>query len=140
MDGPQVITPETTAKLNELLGWLMESVKGGGEFVKAQAPDVARDMVLWGAWGGWLGAVGSIIGAVVIVVCFTAALRRIWKWAHEPNGDEGAAIVFSVFGGIGTVIVVVLMAVAFVDCASRGLKATVSPKLYVLEQVRSMLK
>jgi hypothetical protein len=140
------MNPETQAKMNELLTWLMDTVKQSGEFVQAQAPDVARQMVAWGFWSGWTGATMCAVGAVAAVIFGLRAGRmaeRGWRCDnshYKTDGQEAAAAVGGILGSILCTVAFILCLIGIPTYWSTALKATVAPKLYVLEQVGQMLK
>jgi hypothetical protein len=140
------MNPETQEKMNQLLGWLMDTVKASGEFVADQAPDVARQMVAWGVWGGWITAAFCIVlAAVAGTIGFRLARLAAGGWkcdnsVYKTDGEEFAAAFGGTLGAIVCLVVVVLSTVGGITYGHDALKATVAPKLYVLEQVGSMLK
>jgi heme/copper-type cytochrome/quinol oxidase subunit 2 len=129
------MNPETQAKMNELLTWLMDTVKQSGEFVQSQAPDVARQMVAWGMWSGWCGVA---ICLLVIAALMAGGVKLIRYGASDKcEHDEGACVGA---GLIACVLTTIPLFILFVGAFPTALKATVAPKLYVLEQVGNMLK
>lgn len=121
-----------TAKVNELIGWLADSVKGSGEFVKEQAPEVAQQMVAWGAFCAamWL--------AICVVLALLAAFV-MWRLDRAYPGDAKAPD-SAVVGFMVSLCVIVACLLGAALNGGTLAKTQIAPKLYVLERVRGMLK
>lgn len=144
MDGMK-IDAATSDKVNELLRYVADAVKDGGDAIKEQAPMVAREIV---AYGFWSGAVGCAIGIAAIFVAFAAGLLihshvKHAKANFKPyyKGNEFDPILDAnsliVIGGTMAVLVgVVFGSVEVVSSVYPIVKTTVAPRLYVLDYLR----
>lgn len=137
------ITPEAQQKIDVLIQWIADNAVQGGDFVKDQAPDVARQIVAWGFWGGLIyGAVYLVLAVGCFVLCYLSAKKLAgWGFVMLNKSYEHDHIAMpAVLGGVIVSIVSVIL--GFV-CASQvpasfgcAVKAAVAPKVYLLEQLR----
>jgi hypothetical protein len=117
--------------MEEQLSELIEYVKQGIELGKEQAPLVAKEIVLRGRI---LNAVGLALFSPLLIYC----LR--WVWVHQQNYVKNhdfykhAPIRLFV-----TWVIALASAGISMECILGGVTAWVSPRLYVLEQLKGLL-
>lgn len=111
--------------VKQLMAWL----KAGGEYVGAQAPDIARQYL---AWRWWEAVMGIGLGVILILVCVVFWIIAIKQPLN--NGDTGTG--FGVAGFISL-------------CAGIGITAanaytlvqvTVAPKIVLIEGLQRMVR
>ena len=124
-------------KLDELIGYLTDTLKSSGEFVKEQAPDIAQQIL---AYGLYERIISIVIAALVLSVAWLILPKRLGPWKAEykasgyrdfPKHVCGKAVLTagSVFGALS----IFLNTLGIV-------KITVAPKLYLLSYLADMLK
>lgn len=119
-------------RLDELVGWLVDTAKSTETFVVAQAPDVARQIIAWGFWN----AVFGLSVCALFVAAGTVMFVRGMRAGKSAEWREGLYIMALVIGAV--------VALA----ASPGLfifghdiiKITIAPKVYLIQEARQMLK
>lgn len=116
-------------KLNEFLQLLIDTLKGSKEFIISQAPDIVQEIVIRGKFHSVIGAVCFILGLFLIPKLFK---RMIGSIDAEAESDV-------VKYAICLTLVVVMSFVGLMEvCMNWGVWIT--PKLYVLETIASMIR
>lgn len=116
----------------EAIKQLMEWLKQGGEFVAAQAPDLARQVL---AYDLTVASICSVLSAIVCACCAWIAVVCIRKINQSSDIEEGWTLgaVVCVFFGAGSFIA--MLRYLFVV-----LKINIAPKLYLIERMAELLK
>ncbi len=142
------------AKVDELLGWLIETVKGSTEFVKEQAPAVAQDIVRYGVISNIVWIVICLFALIVAWVVFLwvgmAVDRREAVRAKEhrathphdsiaPDWAEGSIAIFGGSFGFACLVTLICVPAAF-SAINPLLKTSHAPRLYVLEECTKMIR
>ena len=113
--------------LEGLLNW----ANSVGDFVNAELPLLAKEIVTYGVWSSFIGAVVALGISVVLFI----GGQKTWKWAVSDEGETEVTIgaVFLWFGSIGA-------ALAATGLSFEGIKALVAPRLFLVEKIMEMLK
>jgi hypothetical protein len=123
-----------TAQLNERLVSLMDYVgsiaKDADAFARAQLPDVAREIV---AWELWSGVVYGLICVAILAACVWAFRKAMWLLNNSRECYDipmfAISVVLGVFAFVGLMV------------NTNGIiKATVAPRLVVLDYVKGVVK
>jgi hypothetical protein len=123
------MNPETEKNINEAIDWLQQTSGQIQDFAAEQAPLYCREVV---AWEFWIGIAGSLLGAAI-------ALAGVWlvrkgiQLSHNPK-SSGEEVLPMMFGAV------VLLASIGLLCTMlpRTIKATVAPRLVIVEHLRQL--
>lgn len=126
-----------TTKYDALINWIIDSSIQGGEFLKAQAPDVALQIISYGFWSSLFGLIICVTLALIMATCSTLCVRSFIRSArtstsNEPTGLDETRMVFAIICGL-------LSAALFIASTTQIptlIKTAVAPKVYLLEQLR----
>ena len=130
------MNPETQEKMNELLVWMMETVKSGSDFVISQAPDVAQQMIVWAQWQSIvLCGISVSFLSLLLYFLFFKTIPLAKKGHLELDEDKFLpGIILSV---ILSIVCVILLGSTICNLLP-GIQATVAPKVYILERLMAM--
>lgn len=117
--------------LKQVMDWLKEAK----EFAADQAPQLAQEIVQWVWWNGF----ASVLICAVILIGIPYACRRIWKISKEWIDDNGAEPLVAIFGliAVGCFIVATTSLIA---SGSQLIKATVAPRVVIVEAIGKLVK
>jgi hypothetical protein len=117
-----------TARLLEDLRIMLEK---GGEFVLAQAPPLAHEIILWGrVWN----TTGALFVAVVLVLMIRS-MRGTTKAITAELDDYNTVLPVHAIVSIVKGIVVAILMVGMFDLARSAIMAWCAPRLFVLDYV-----
>lgn len=105
---------------------LLAIVRDSKAFVLDQAPDVAREIILWGTQSSIL-CIG--ISFVVLVLCFLVIRAAVLR---DASGDIAVPAIM-----VGGIIGIVALSFFF-DNVFELRKIKVAPKLYLLQTLKGM--
>ena len=119
-------------KLDKLMEFLLVSLQESKDFAVEQAPQVAKEMISWGQICYGIGVFCFCLGGILT---FCLGLW-VWKRRNDDGYDHDGCVAGSVFSWALTLglLAGMLTHVAFF-C-----KATYAPRLYLIEQVSSLVK
>jgi len=130
---------QTTDRLNDALDFLLRSMQETKDFTMEQAPLVAKEIVAWEFWGGVSNAVIGVLLVLTSVIVIKTVYRRT---AQAWSGDSDDMV--SAVGGVIVMIVCILVvcgsSVQSVNGTTSAIKASVAPRLVVLDYVRGAIK
>lgn len=135
---------ELKARLTRYLDKLEAAVTNTADFAVDQAPDVVRE---WLAWEFWSNAASAITAFAVIT--FLAWLARLLvgyindeiKKEKMPGAKKSETAGFAFMCFLVVSVLVVAITIAWLaPTAARAVKATVAPKVVVLERVAELIK
>lgn len=126
----------TDQQVADLLQWLRTTAESSAEFVKEQAPDVARDIIAWGVWGNAATAGVWFIFAIVSGYMLKRAMSH-WR-SDEFDFDDGMSV-GSIFAGVFSAIGTLVSLGAVASFLLPAIKASVAPRLYLLEWITHRL-
>lgn len=125
-DATEQASIDTKTVIAEFLKQLLEFTKDAGAFAKEQIPLVLKEYIYWG-----------IASSVVWLLPFLVMLYfsfRIWRWAIDKIEESDW---FSLVSAIAyTAIMLPGILYHLLDL----MKAIVAPRVYLIEQLTSMLK
>ncbi len=124
MSGPE--------KYDELIAYLTDAVKAGGDLVKEQAPLVAQEII---AWGIWYHTIEAAILTLAMVWAWRYLPKRLNRLANHHDFDIGG-----VFGWIGFVVASLIASVAVLIDVHNALQAVIAPRLYLLDYLKSLMR
>ena len=131
-----MMNEQTQAKLDALVQYLCDSVKDGGDFLRDQAPLVAKEIVSWTFAIGLLGTIVSLAILLVILTFGVLSLRR-GQWSDSADPENKWAV--------GQIICGLLLAIWLaagmpygMSCAHDAIKAACAPRLVVLDYLRGL--
>lgn len=116
---------ETSAKVDALLEWLLNSAKQTTDFVVEQAPGVAQEIVAYGRAMNTAGAIVGLAGVIVTLYWLRALIRKDVNW-H----DEYAPLPHMAWCGMALTSAVLLF-----GFGKGALMAWFAPRLYVIQWV-----
>lgn len=128
------MNPEYESKLSALLDYIGSTAKDADGFVREQAPLVAQEIVAWK-----LGYGLFIVGfGTALLVFGVFMIRAVVREAKRPFADQ-REFVF-VGAGIAGMFGVLIGSINFGCGAYDVLRATVAPRLVILDYVKSVAK
>lgn len=117
---------DTKTVIAEFLNQLLEFTKDAGAFAKEQVPLVLKEYIYWGIASS---AVWLLPFLVMLYFSF-----RVWRWAiRELEESDGTTVLPAV---VYSIIMIAGLIYNLLDLA----KAVVAPRVYLIEQLTSMLK
>ncbi len=111
--------------VKEIMGWL----RNGGEFVVAQAPDIARELLMRDLVIAYTG-LGA--GAAILIV-MGIFLYKTRHWQDSYGGPDIGRILITMTLGLFTTIIVATN-------LSTIIQIKYAPKLYVIEHMARLAK
>ena len=129
-----IVNEETKQKLSELVGYLADSVKDGGEFVKEQAPLAAQELVAFGR----AYHTSVVCLAIVFVVAYLCLVLPRCVGAMKQLESElvfGFGLILSLAGAIASVFAGIALCHNFQPM----LMAYFAPRLFILDYVKGLL-
>jgi hypothetical protein len=125
--------PETETNINEAINWLQQTGGSLQNFASEQAPLYCREVV---AWEFWSGSIFGGIGVALSVIGLAAAMRFV-RWMEEDNGEPNSRTLPScVIAILGLILGPILAG----DNIPHAIKATVSPRLVIVEHLTGLRK
>lgn len=129
---------ELKARLNEslpdLLTWLETSAETAADFIAREAPLVVGEMVAWAKISNSIGATIFLLVGIAVAIAAVVIWKRVADW--ENSYDRGFARMLS--ASLGALCSVASLGFAL-ELLAVAVKATVAPRLYVLEQLKGLL-
>lgn len=120
---------ELKVRLTKYLDALEAGVTKAGDFVGDQAPEVAREYLLWEYWWHLIGVI--VFGSLLLVAAIV--IWRLWKkFGHDDDCQFG-------LGMGGTMVMVGLITGTGVNL-HHVIKVTVAPRVVLIERVAGALK
>lgn len=131
------MTPELQQRLGAVLDYIGDVAKGATDFTAEQAPLVAREVVMWGVWSNTILAVGLFL-AVVPLLLLAKKSGKACKTLIDENSEMCVPV------GVATAILiggaVACTCVAAFSATPKAIKASVAPRLYLVEWVKEAAK
>ena len=136
------MNPEIQDRLNTITTYILDNSIKAGEFVKEQAPQVAREIIAWGFWEGLLWTVFHAFIVLLFTILFTVVIKKMVSKGITLLGSSRDELGFALtFPGIliaaGMAAVVLYNISCIPTTISRCIKASVAPKVYLLEQIKT---
>lgn len=125
--------PETETNINEAINWLQQTGGSLQNFASEQAPLYCREVV---AWEFWSGSIFGGIGVALSVIGLAAAMRFV-RWMEEDNGEPNSRTLPSC---VIAMLCLILGPILAVDNIPHAIKATVSPRLVIVEHLTGLRK
>lgn len=114
-----------TEKLNELIGYLTDTIKSSGEYIKETAPEFINELVAYEVMTSWIFI---WISGFVWLICSISFIATLCKCDSEDMGVCGF------FFGVGLVSLIPLVINIF-DL----IKISVAPKLFILDYLKTLV-
>ena len=125
----------------ELSSALVDVIKAGKDwvinlalFVQQQAPDLARQIVKWGLWSNLFEVFIELFSIFAVLKSYQWALAKVKE--DKYDSDNPLYWIIFIIGGIFAII----MFVCFINSGETFIKCLVSPKLYLIEYVKNLVK
>lgn len=130
------------SKFDGLIEWLEHSLRDGGDFLKQEAPEVAREIVEFGFWSNLVIAIVCITTWGILMRILIPLLRKTFRIFRErskalKDSSDDPMIEFCAMSGVGSLIVIAcaILLPCIVGFATDCLKAKMAPRVYVLEWI-----
>ncbi len=117
---------------DELVNQLTEIIKSSKDFAVAQAPDVARQMII-----AELIECGYVLCALVAVILIWRKILGWFKLQKDKDRYFDANDAKALTWVVGTIALAILIPMAFVYCCN-SIEALVTPKLFILQQLKHL--
>lgn len=132
------MNPDLQSKLEasatELLAWAEQAGTTASGFIEREVPLVVREMIVWAQVCGAIVLGIALIFAVFSIAMLWFGARRL-KTTHDVGEIGSRLVVVSlVILGIG-----VLLSPIWTIPVVAAIKATVAPRLFILDQIRGLL-
>ncbi|MAT51534.1 MAG: hypothetical protein CMK32_10165 [Porticoccaceae bacterium] len=118
---------EIKQRINGYLDAVESAANDAGGFVMDQAPLVAQEYVSWMFWSGMLLFLTCLFAILVLVFV------PIWKWKAIKENQMEPII-------IAPLMVAVMLVTPAMIGGSQALKASVAPRVILLEKAADMVK
>lgn len=113
----------------ELQRFLLDALKKGSEFTETQAPLVVEEILRW----EWYSGLGLVVLLLIPLLIIFSIFLMAAKDAMKGDADAfGVAVCFF--------FLMLLPVAGIVAGASKMVKASVSPRLVVIEKLQDYLK
>lgn len=132
---PEILKDEVQKHTVELMDWVVEAVKSGGNMLAREAPEVAREIVAWKAAEATTELV--IMGLIVATIAGAWMYLGRKKWA--VNGDSTSFGVMAILLAFLTFMLSIPMVMTATDSIKTVVKCRTAPRLVVLDEVRRMV-
>lgn len=119
---------------DELIKELLNVINGTKEFVLAQAPDVARQIVLYETWV----SVAYIAISLIIISLVWWRVYPVVKLERAKEKYQNIDLLCSCWASIGAFTVI--LSIVIVINLSTLLKVTLAPKFFLLEFLGGLVK
>lgn len=135
--------PETQDKLESIsiagLERIASWLERAESFAIDQAPRVVQEIVNWGLWSYSVLTVLSL-GFLALFMWLGIRMVKIVISIHrDKDKDDSEGNMWGTFGGISFLVALIWLIPAIVN-ASGLLYVLVAPRLYVIEQLKDMIK
>ena len=123
----------TEVNINEAIDWLQQTGGAIQDFAVEQAPLYCREVVAWEFWNSTILGSTGLFMFIIGVVAFVKFIRFMKEDDLEPNArtlTAAAAMVFGLFIGL----------ILATDHIPRAIKATVAPRLVIVEHLKNLGK
>lgn len=120
-----------TPYLDKIIAWC----ESAGQYVAAEAPLVAQEMVVYGRVEATLAVAGGTIVATLMILTANRFARRYWKEYPDGEFDPEPRTIAAVFLWVGASIPVILTLANM----SQFIKVWCAPRLYVLNEIAKWL-
>jgi hypothetical protein len=121
----------------QLSNALVDVIKAGKDgvvnlalFAQQQAPDLVRQIVSWGLFSNIFECIIEVTTVIVIWLLF-----KNWAANDFKENDNPLALMFMILGSI----LFVIMFICFVNSGETVIKCLVSPKLYLIDYVKTLI-
>lgn len=127
---------ELQKQLVSILEAATATASSAKDFVLAELPDVAKQLLLWELWQ-------AVVYLTVLGVLPIVALVFLWRWANKyrkkedtstENKEACAGVTFGV-----TIVIAVVSSIALVTNILTIVKVLVAPKLFLLEYASKLI-
>lgn len=128
------MNPEFEKAGAELVQWMTDAAKSGGDFVAEQAPQLAQEIVAWHFWSNVFTA--ALVSVVLLPIALAAGgiCYRETKRTY-PHGDGSGAVL----SGIVSLIAISIVTLTVGFNGYEAVKAAVAPRLIVIEYAGKVL-
>ena len=122
--------------LADILKLLTDGAQAVGTAAQAEVPVLVQEILLYRFWEAVVW--GTI--ALTPVVLLSFAIRALWRWKKLPTNQHDAdAHAAAIFGALVLSVILVVVSVAAIAQFMTAVKITVAPRLYLLEQVKTLV-
>jgi len=124
---------ELTERVIQSLDRVEKWVESGESFINEQAPLVVQDIINWGVYG--LG-IAAIVATVICILAIVLGVILLHKFLVVESNSTAVLPLM-----LGTVLCVVIAfggAIVVSNNAPGALKASIAPRVFVLEQLGSL--
>jgi hypothetical protein len=112
---------------NKALEVLIQNINEITDFSKEQLPDVARQVLEYGAWDAQYGLTLSTIAACVFGIMFMICIIKVFT-----SYDTAGSIILSIFSGL----FLFLSCIGIMANNSTLKKIEIAPKYYLIQKIR----
>lgn len=121
-------------KSDELVAFLLESLKSSKDFLAEQIPEVAKEMLAWGTAYYSVGVTCFALAALLFLLLARFCCKRL---AKEEDKDK-REITIGVFLVSCVAILLFMLLTIYPTC--QLLKIRFAPRLYLMEEITAMVK
>lgn len=118
---------------DQLIKEVLEIVRSSKDFVLAQAPELAREVVYYARVENAVEVLLGVVGIVIIFFGYRKVRAKVDSGEWDDELAYPLSFIVALFGGIGSIV-------AICDGISDGTKAFLAPKLYLLEYLSHLVK
>lgn len=124
----------------QLLSWAKTAAEKGGGWLEQELPQFAAEIVAWHFWsnmfllGIWLAIAAVPLGLAITIL----VVSRKWSWLS--GGDPGDRLAAT---GVAAALLIAATLISSTSAGSYGyeaVKASVAPRVVILEYVRGAVK
>lgn len=121
----------------DVMNWVKETVEKGEAFIAQEAPLLAQEIVAWYFWHGVIVALSCVASMALVLFAWWFFFQRIPQWASDRM-DQSFSYALASVVSIG--LLLAASSTAVVQGVVPAVKATVAPRVVVLEEVSKSLR
>ena len=122
----------------ELLDWIKQTAERGGAFLEREAPLYAQEVVGWYFWSNTIQAAALIPAALVLGFLSWKLCRLSIQYSPDPSSG-GVEVPLGMGGALAGVLCAISAGFAVASIVN-ATKATVAPRVVIVEHIRGFAK
>jgi len=123
--------------VEDLMGELLDTIKDSKTFLKAELPDVAKEILIFDFWEAliWCFFSTKLIFLPGLVVFYShSPLKEYFKWGTEGSG------LFLFFFGLAALVLAGVGMCEFIGNLLKMIQIKTAPKYYLTEKLSKMAR
>lgn len=127
------MTENTEQNVNEAIDWIQKTGGSLQDFAVEQAPLYCREIVAWELWS----SLSIVVGTSLCLIVAYLLLRKLWSRFDEGGGSADEPLAYGI---LVTGLVSIVCFCFLVNGVYGAVKATVAPRIVIVEHLKEMSK